>query len=281
MSKEHLFLILIIQALRVYGEEDAVTESEPSLSQSPFRMTAEVGGTVELTCQYIYEVEFVSSYFWYKQRVGEAPKLIDIQSCQGADCKFISKKGNNKRQLILEIRNVEVSDSGSYYCADRFGNAPLQNGPTLLVGDSSTNKTAVLVFVPPGELHLNETVPLVCLVSGVSPNQIAIFWNISGLVTEGPSDPGTMEADGTYSISSHVMVSSETWRSGGLCTCIVQLGSPNKYLTKSVSFSKPAGKRTGNGIWNEIEVNSTMDALYKHETTKNALWMVYRRFARM
>ncbi|XP_041037733.1 immunoglobulin lambda-1 light chain-like [Carcharodon carcharias] len=243
MSKESLFLILIIQALRVYGEEDA--ESEPSLSQSPFRMTAEVGGTVELTCQYIYEVEFVPSYFWYKQRVGEAPKPIDLQLCQGANCKFFSKKGKNKHELILEIRKVEVSDSGSYYCADSDSYAPLQSGPTLLVGDGSTNKTAALVFVPPGELHFNETVPLVCLVSGVSPNQIAIFWNISGLVTEGQSDPGTMEADGTYSITSHVMVSSETWRSGGLCTCIVQLGYPNKYLTKSSSFSKAAGTGTG------------------------------------
>ncbi|XP_078390130.1 immunoglobulin kappa light chain-like [Cetorhinus maximus] len=233
MSKESLSLMLIFQVLRVY-------ESEPSLSQSPFIMTAEVGETVELGCHQIYEVELVSSYFWYKQRVGEAPKLIDIPPYQGADCKFISKKGNSKNVLILEIRNVQVNDSGSYYCADNDVYASLQNGPTLLIGDSSTDKTAVLVFVPTGELHLRETVPLVCLVSGVSSNQIAIFWNISGIVTEGQSDPGTREADGTYSISSHVTVSRESWRNGGLCTCIVQLGPLSKNRTKSVSFSKAA-----------------------------------------
>ncbi|XP_078390157.1 uncharacterized protein LOC144672213 [Cetorhinus maximus] len=41
------------------------------------------------------------------------------------------------------------------------------------------------------------------------------------------------------------MVSRETWRSGGPCTCIVQLGSPGKYWTKSVSFPKAAETGTG------------------------------------
>ncbi|XP_041037742.1 immunoglobulin kappa light chain-like [Carcharodon carcharias] len=201
-------------------------------------MTAKVGETVKLTCHCIYELESVSRHFWYKQRVGEAPKLIDSQSCQGDNCKFISKKGHSENVLILEIRNAHMNDSDFYNCADKDVYEAIQNCPTLLVGDSSNNKASVRVFVPPGELHLRETVPLVYLVSGVSSNQIVIFWNISGLVTEGPSDPDTMEAGGTYSIRNHVMVSRETWKTGGVCTCIVQLGSPGKYWMKSVSFPK-------------------------------------------
>ncbi|XP_067878813.1 uncharacterized protein [Heterodontus francisci] len=233
MFREDFSLLLIFQVLWIY-----VAGSGPFLSQSPFTVTAEVGQPVELTCHQPYEVEVVTSYFWYKQLVGEAPRLIDIPPCEATDCKFTSKKGNSKYELILEIRNVQVNDSGSYYCADRDGYAPLQNGPTLLVGDSSTDKTALLVFVPPGELHLRETVPLVCLVSGVSSKQIVIFWNISGQLTEGRSDSGTMQPDGTYSIRSHVMVSGESRRSGGVCTCIAELGSPGKSWTKSVSISK-------------------------------------------
>ncbi|XP_078095903.1 uncharacterized protein LOC144510338 [Mustelus asterias] len=205
-------------------------------------MTAEVGQTVNLTCHHSYEVDFVASYCWYKQRVGEIPKVIDISPCQADGCKFISKKGNGKRELILEIRNVQANDSGFYYCADKVGYAQLQNGPILLVGDSSTNKTALLVFVPPAELDVNETVPLVCLVTGVSSNQIAVFWNISGFITEGSSDPGRMEGDGTYSIRSHVMVSGVTWKSGADCTCVVELGIPGEYWTKSVSNSKTTEK---------------------------------------
>ncbi|XP_067878568.1 immunoglobulin kappa light chain-like isoform X2 [Heterodontus francisci] len=231
MFREAFSLMLIFQVLRVY-----VADSEPFLSQSPFTVTAEVGQTVELTCNQTYEVELVTSYFWCKQLVGEAPKLIEL--CDGTDCKFVSKKGKNEHELLLEIRNVQVNDSGSYYCADIDGYAPLQNGPTLLVGDSSTDKTALLVFVPPGELHLRETVPLVCLVSGVSSKQVVIFWNISGQLTEGRCDSSTIQPDETYSIRSHVMVSGESWRSGGVCTCIAELGSPGKSWTKSVSISK-------------------------------------------
>ncbi|XP_038643125.1 immunoglobulin kappa light chain-like isoform X2 [Scyliorhinus canicula] len=220
-------------------------DSESALSHIPFAMTAEVGQIVELTCHYIYEVEVVSRYGWYKQGVGEAPKAIDISSSNGAGGKFISKKGNSKNILILEIRNVQANDSGSYYCVQKASYAPLQKAATLLVGDSSTNKTAVLIFVPQEEGNSRETVPLVCLVSGLSSNRIAIFWNISGLVTEGSCDPGTLEEDETYSITSQIMVSMDMWRNGDLCTCIVQLGSPNKNSTKSVLFPKAAETRTG------------------------------------
>ncbi|XP_072346564.1 immunoglobulin kappa light chain-like [Scyliorhinus torazame] len=237
---ESLRLFLIFQLLRVY-----VTESETSLCQTPFPMTAEVGETVYLACHHIYEVELEATYFWYRQRVGEIPKLIDIPACEGKDCNFSLKKGNNKHELIMELRNVQVNDSGSYYCADKDGYAPLQNAATLLVGEISTNKTALLVLVPPSELNLTETIPLVCLISGVSSSQIVVFWNISGLVTEGLSDPGPMEADGTYSIRNHIMVSTETWTNGSRCTCVVQLGPHGKTLGKSVSFAKESGTWTG------------------------------------
>ncbi|XP_078095897.1 uncharacterized protein LOC144510332 [Mustelus asterias] len=51
-----------------------------------------------------------------------------------------------------------------------------------------------------------------------------------------------MEGDGTYRIRSHVMVSGETWKSGAVCTCIVELGTPGQYWTKSVSNPKATEK---------------------------------------
>ncbi|XP_048476258.1 Ig heavy chain Mem5-like [Rhincodon typus] len=238
MTKETLFLMLLVQLLALY-----VTDSQLAVSQGPLAKTAKVGETVELECHHSYAVELVSSYFWYKQTVGDVPVVINITNCEGSGCKFISKKGRSERLLVLEIRNVQVDDSGTYYCADRDGYAPLRNGPKLLVGDSSTNKTSVLVFVPLSVPAQNSTVPLVCLVSGVSSNQIVIFWNISGEVTEGASDVGKKEPDGTWNITSQVTVTSEQWTSGALCSCVVQLGE--KIQTKIVSFTEQAVSRKG------------------------------------
>uniref|UniRef100_UPI00398F428D uncharacterized protein n=1 Tax=Pristiophorus japonicus TaxID=55135 RepID=UPI00398F428D len=201
---------------------------------------AAAGETVELECHLDYEVEIVDSYFWYKQLVGEAPKLVHIPACRGTICKFTSKRGRNKFILVLQILKVNTSDAASYYCADSHGYALLRNGSLLLVGDSSTPKTDVLVFVTPGEPPLRETIPLVCLVTGVSSRQIAIYWNVSGQFVAGRSEVGTLDPDGTYSIRSHVMVGAEIWSNRGVCTCIVELGSPGKSWSKSVSRPEAA-----------------------------------------
>ncbi|XP_048381739.1 Ig heavy chain Mem5-like [Stegostoma tigrinum] len=238
MPKDSLFLMLLVQLLALH-----VTDSQLTVSQGPLAKTAKVGETVELECHLSYLVELVTSYFWYKQTVGEAPVAINSTSCEEPACKFVSKKGRSERLLVLEIRNVQVDDSGTYYCADRDGYAPLQNGPKLLVGESSTEKTSVLVFVPLSVPAQNGTVPLVCLVSGVSSNQIVIFWNISGEVTEGASDVGKKEPDGTWNITSQVTVTSEQWTSGALCSCVVQLGE--EIRTKSVFFAQQAASREG------------------------------------
>ncbi|XP_060676678.1 uncharacterized protein LOC132805568 [Hemiscyllium ocellatum] len=236
MTKGVFFPILLVQLLVLY-----VADSQLSGPQGPFAKTAKVGETIKLECHLSYPVELVTSYFWYKQTVGEAPVAIDTTNCKGSDCKFISKQGDSERVLLLEIRNVQVNDSGTYYCADRDGYAPLQRGPRLLVGDSSTDKTSVLVFLPPSVSAQMDAVPLVCLVSGVSSNEIVIFWNISGEVTQGASDVGKREPDGNWNITSQVMVTRELWTSGALCSCVVQLGE--KVLTKSVSFTEPAAAK--------------------------------------
>jgi len=103
-------------------------------------VTTEVGKEVELSCHCSNEVELVSIYAWSKQRLGETPIPRDTTTCTGDDCKFISKKGNQENVLILEIRNVQVNDSGSYYCAHIASNVPFQNAATLLVGGKTARK---------------------------------------------------------------------------------------------------------------------------------------------
>ncbi|XP_078390131.1 uncharacterized protein LOC144672186 [Cetorhinus maximus] len=44
--------------------------------------------------------------------------------------------------------------------------------------------------------------------------------------------------DGTYTIRSYTSLSAETWRSGAVCTCTVQINSSENHLSASVSSQR-------------------------------------------
>ncbi|XP_072132475.1 immunoglobulin kappa light chain-like isoform X2 [Mobula birostris] len=226
MLMELLTLFVTIQMFRV-----CVAELRP-FSESPSVVTAHVGKTVELSCELTDRVEVASNVFWYKQRAGEPLVTIKSTDCRKTGCRTAYKKGPGDHTSVLEIRDIRVEDAGSYHCFATDSYSTFVKGSTLLVGDSSTNRTYMLVFVLPSET--NGSVPLVCLVGGLSSNQIVIYWNISGRTMEGWSDTGTLDPDKSYSVRSQVLIPVETWRSGGVCTCIAQLGGAGKTIINSV-----------------------------------------------
>ncbi|XP_059834687.1 uncharacterized protein LOC132398870 [Hypanus sabinus] len=225
MIMKVLFLFITVQIFRVYA-------SEP-FSVSPAAATADVGQTVKLSCEFKNKLEFGRRIFWYRHRADEPPVAIRTTDCQKTGCRATYKKGSGDRTSVLEIRNVSVEDSGFYYCAEIRSYPPLVKGPRLIVGDSSTSRTYMQLFVPTSEV--NGSVPLVCLVGGLSSKQIVIYWNISRQITEGWSDASTRDPDGSYSVRSQVLVSVKTWINGGVSSCIAQFGGAGKTRTMSVS----------------------------------------------
>ncbi|XP_072916038.1 Ig heavy chain Mem5-like [Hemitrygon akajei] len=225
MMMKVLFLFVTVQVFRAYA-------SEP-FSVSPAARTADVGQTVKLSCEFKNKLEFGRGIFWYKHRADEPPVAIRTTDCQKTGCRATYKKGSGDRTSVLEIRNVSLEDSGFYYCAEIKSYPSLVKGPRLIVGDSSTSRTNMQLFVPSSEV--NGSVLLVCLVSGLSSKQIVIYWDISGQITEGWSDPGTRDPDGSYSVRSQVRVPVKTWINGGVSTCIAQFGGAGKKRTMSVS----------------------------------------------
>ncbi|XP_072132494.1 immunoglobulin gamma-1 heavy chain-like [Mobula birostris] len=228
---------MLIEALALFVTVQMLRVCEPNpFSESASVVTADVGQMVELSCELTYRVEVASNVLWYKQRAGEPPVAIKSTDCQKNGCRTTYKKGFGDHTSVLEIRDVQVEDSGFYYCARVSSYSPFVKGPALLVGDSSNNLTYMQVFVPPSEV--NGSVPLVCLVGGLSSKQIVIYWNISGQITEGWSDTGTLDPDQGYTVRSQVRVPVETWMSGGVCTCIAQLGGAGKMINKTVSHNR-------------------------------------------
>ncbi|XP_069792500.1 Ig heavy chain Mem5-like [Narcine bancroftii] len=228
MSVAALSLVFTVQMLRASDPVPA-----PFGSAGLDVVTADVGQTVKLTCISEDRVVLASSGLWFKQRVNEALAPIETGVCHQPGWRINCTKGSSDHMLILEIRDAQTEDSGTYFCkALGFGPA-LGKGSTLLVGDSSSNMTSLLVFAPPSET--NGSVPLVCQVSGLTSTQMVIYWNISGQMTKGPSDSSTVDSDEKYTVRSQVLVPLETWRNGGVCTCIAQFGGSGKQRSENVT----------------------------------------------
>ncbi|XP_067878992.1 uncharacterized protein [Heterodontus francisci] len=106
-------------------------------------------------------------------------------------------------------------------------------------GRFSAGPPAVFLLTPPpDEIPSIERVPLICLVRGLSPHSFPIRWNVSGRVIEGQTDSGTIDEDGTYSVRSHISVPVESWSSGVVCTCTVQINSTENPISESVSSQR-------------------------------------------
>ncbi|XP_032871759.1 uncharacterized protein LOC116968889 [Amblyraja radiata] len=255
ISMDALPLVFVVQVFRVCATRFCPSSSRhltdnfnlrdmfPVAGFGPFPsgardvVTADVGQTVELSCKTEYKVEIADHVLWYKQRADQAPIAIKTIGCAQTGCRATLDKGPGDNTSTLRIRDAQVDDSGVYYCYGRDNYASFARGLTLLVGDSSTNETSLLVFVP--QIETNDSAPLVCQVSGLSSNVVVIYWNISGQLTEGRSDSGRIETDHSYSVRSQVLVPAGVWWGGEICTCIVQMGSADKTRTKSVSRPIP------------------------------------------
>ncbi|XP_078390158.1 Ig heavy chain Mem5-like [Cetorhinus maximus] len=215
-----------------------VIVSQSVLSQSPPVQTLPAGSPAKLSCH--TERPVVGYVFWYRQSDRNGMKLFyrahKVLPAVGRVSSEISEKEGYSSLLIEDTRR---NDSGMYYCAIRNYTSMAQtfgNGSQLVITEGST--TLFLLTPPEDEIHSMERVPLLCLIRGLSPDSFPVRWNVSGRVTEAQTDPGTIETDGTYTIRSYTSLSAETWSSGALCTCAVQINSSENLLSASVSSQR-------------------------------------------
>ncbi|XP_067878570.1 Ig heavy chain Mem5-like isoform X2 [Heterodontus francisci] len=221
-----------------------VVVSQTVLSQSPPIQTVHVGSRVKLNC---HTERLVASYVvWYRQQHRRDMQLLyTVGKNYPADGRFSSDVDDKSGNYALVISNVERNDSGMYYCtinnyqnlARTFG-----NGSTLVVTEGPP--AVFLLTPPPAEISSMEKIPLMCLVRGLSPHSLPILWNVSGRVTEGQIDYGTIDEDGTYSVRSHISVPAETWGSGVVCICTVQINSTENHISESVSSQRDSPLHT-------------------------------------
>ncbi|XP_069484122.1 uncharacterized protein [Ambystoma mexicanum] len=145
----------------------------------------------------------------------------------------------------LEILDVQRSEAGVYFCVyPTITGQRFSSGATLIVGDSYTERTSVLLVTLPPRLNVpGGIVPLACVVRAVS-GQVWVSWNISGTPQQGLMS-AIRGRGGTSTFISHIALPMETCTRGEI-TCESQFNSSHRGVKRSLVYKAfPSGDVTG------------------------------------
>ncbi|XP_043390976.1 uncharacterized protein LOC114018599 isoform X2 [Chelonia mydas] len=174
--------------------------------------------------------------FWYLRREGETPTCIkhcwDDQNLSKFACK------HERHSSTLEISTIQKRESGIYYCAYKCSSYLIfGNGSSLIVGDSYTNSSWVMLLVPfPRGSQVTGTANLACVIYGVS-SPVHVSWSVSGELQEQGLTRSLKAKDGSLTLINHISVPMDTWTSGKNFTCEVKFNSSGNSMKKSTRYS--------------------------------------------
>ncbi|KAM9114606.1 immunoglobulin kappa light chain-like [Pangshura tecta] len=213
-----------------------VLEVQLLLYQTQQIQFVDVNDTARIHCSSTENLEGGGlKVFWYLRREGETPTCIkpcsDDQNVGKFDCK------HKTRSSTLEISNTQKTESGIYYCAYISSSYLIfGNGTTLIVGDSYTNSSWVILLVPfPRGSQVAGTANLACVIHGVS-GPVHVSWSVSGELQEQGLTRSLKAKNGSLMLINHISVPMDTWTSGKIFTCDVKFNSSGSSVKKSTRY---------------------------------------------
>uniref|UniRef100_A0A8C4HD57 Ig-like domain-containing protein n=1 Tax=Dicentrarchus labrax TaxID=13489 RepID=A0A8C4HD57_DICLA len=171
-----------------------------SVRQERRFISANVGDSVSLHC--FYEGGDSSWLYWFKQTLGQQPRLISTFYVFNTKTTFYHEFNNNPRftlsiqnsTYILTIFNLNISDSATYYCASiSIYVLNFTKGTTVSVEGSglkipaSVHQSASESIQPGGSVTLNCTVH-----TGTCDGEHSVYW----FRTSEESHPGLIYTHG-------------------------------------------------------------------------------------
>ncbi|XP_072272893.1 uncharacterized protein [Pyxicephalus adspersus] len=125
-------------------------------------VSVDVGATAVLSCMSNEAMEIGDMMFWFRKDYKPAESPIRVKACNNkTDVHKYGCTGNSKNMINLEIYNIQISDSGIYYCSMHYVNQQkYSNGTMLIVRDNSTLNSSIYLLTT-----LNATNQLACVVN--------------------------------------------------------------------------------------------------------------------
>uniref|UniRef100_A0A8C7M0X2 Ig-like domain-containing protein n=1 Tax=Oncorhynchus mykiss TaxID=8022 RepID=A0A8C7M0X2_ONCMY len=177
------------------------TESS-SIRQESGLMSANVGDTVVLHC--FQESDMAVLFSWYKQTLGDKLQLFSTVNKFERNATFYHEFKDNPRFSVengqeknhLRISDMQLSDSGTYYCGSSYSNKMEFGEGAIVIVKGSRNMTvlqqSVSESVQPGD-----SVTLNCTIhTETCAGEYSVYWFRHG---SGESHPGIIYTHGDRS----------------------------------------------------------------------------------
>ncbi|XP_051284757.1 uncharacterized protein LOC127379333 isoform X2 [Dicentrarchus labrax] len=181
------------------AQTTALTFSSSGYEEIGF-VSASVGDNVSLHC--FYEGDIAARLYWYKQPLGQKPRLISTFYMYDKNGTFYGEFENNPRFILdtengknyLTITDLHLSDSATYYCISCFLYT-LDISESIIVSvegsglniPASVHQSASESIQPGGSVTLNCTVH-----TGTCDGEHSVYW----FKTSEESHPGLIYTHG-------------------------------------------------------------------------------------
>ncbi|XP_039679268.1 uncharacterized protein LOC120573544 [Perca fluviatilis] len=170
-----------------------------SFHQESGLVSAKTGDNFTLRC--FYEGDVASRFHWYKQTLGQKPKLISTYYKYETNGIFHDEFKNNPRftldtetgQYHLKITDLHVSDSATDYCASYTLTIEFAEGTLVNVEGSGLKDPATVHQSASESIQPGGSVTLDCTVdTGTCDGEHSVYW----FKKSGESQPGLIYTHG-------------------------------------------------------------------------------------
>ncbi|XP_022606288.1 uncharacterized protein LOC111225593 [Seriola dumerili] len=210
------------------------------------------GATVTLECSLGPGLSMGShTMYWYRQNHYRAPIEFLRKEYDTTVGHFQSSINTSKNYFSLQITELFLNDSSTYYCAANGFEAYFGQGTKLTVLGRTITPPTVTVFKPSSKECRNlkdekeRKKTLLCVARDFYPDHVSMFWQVNAKnVTKGvATDPAAWLDNGTYFITSRLRVLAEVWTTPGTnFSCFVSFFNGNKTIeTNETVFAVEAG----------------------------------------